>query len=116
MKEEIQDLIENQFELDLSEFNDHYEVIEKLDYDGSLHELIDSNIDIYYHSLRQWAVDNYDYVEQAINEGLLDTSEFDYHKAIQTGQYLQLQEEAYRLIEEIFEEFEPEEEEELETL
>lgn len=42
-------------------------------------------IDIYYRDLREWAVDNWQWVEQAIDNGITDTSDF--HKMIQAGQY-----------------------------
>lgn len=111
MKQEILDLIEEK-NIDLTELNDAHELYEELDYDGSLHELIDGSIDIYNYDLRKWAVDNYEYVEDAIAEGLVDTNDFDFHKAIQSGQYLKLREEANELIEEIFNEFEPEDDSE----
>ena len=58
-----------------------------MDYDGSLHELIDGKIDIYNYDLREWSVDNYEYVEQAMEEGLTG-DETDFHKLIQCGQYV----------------------------
>tara|TARA_R110000744_G_scaffold94093_3_gene181645 strand:- start:1059 stop:1454 length:396 start_codon:yes stop_codon:yes gene_type:complete len=67
-----------------------YDINDKLDYDGSLHELIDGQIDIYNHDLRVWAVDNYSYVEDAKSEGLTDGDDF--HKSIQAGQFLKYQE------------------------
>ena len=111
MKQEILDLIEEK-NIDLAELNDAYELEDELNHDGSINDLIDSNIDIYNYDLRKWAVDNYEYVEDAIAEGLVDTSDFDFHKAIQSGQYLKLREEANELIEEIFNEFEPEDDSE----
>jgi hypothetical protein len=103
IKEQILELIKYK-EIDLNDFTDSHELMEKLDYDGSLHELIDSNIEIYNRPLRLWAVDFYEYVERAIDEGLVDTSNFDYHAAIQSGQYVYFQELANEAIEEIFEE------------
>ena len=111
MKQEILDLIEYK-DIDLTELNDAHELYDALEYDGSLHEIVDGNIDIYNYDLRKWAVDNYEYIEDAIAEGLVDTSDFDFHKAIQSGQYLKLREEANELIEEIFNEFEPEDDSE----
>lgn len=104
MKESILDLIKYK-ELNLADYNDVHELREALDYDGSLHQLIDNSIEIYNYQLRQWAVDNYHYIEEAINEGLVDTSGFDFHKAIQSGQFLQLTEEANEALEAIFNEF-----------
>lgn len=65
---------------------EEYDLRDTIDYDGSLHELIDSEIEIYNHPLREWAVDNYHYVEDAISEGLCEGT--DYHASIQAGQYL----------------------------
>jgi hypothetical protein len=104
IKEQILELIKYK-EIDLNDFTDSHELMEKLDYDGSLHELIDSNIEIYNRPLRLWAVDFYEYVERAIDEGFVDTSNsFDYHSAIQAGQYVYFQELAYEGINEIVEE------------
>jgi hypothetical protein len=65
---------------------DFHEVRERLDYSGGLHELIDGKIEIYNYELRKWAVENYEYVEDAISEGLSDGTDF--HQLIQSGQYL----------------------------
>lgn len=92
MKHDLKDLISEKLTGDET-FTDCWDLYEHLDYDGSVHELIDSNIDIYYYSLRQWAVDNWAYVEDAISEGLTEGCT-DYHKLIQWGQYMQLCEEA----------------------
>lgn len=50
-------------------------------------EIADSNIDIYYYDLFKWLPDNYSYVEEAIENGLVDTSNADIPKMIQAGQY-----------------------------
>ena len=55
-----------------------------MDNDGSVHEYIDGLIGIYYYDLRQWAVDNWEWVEEAINEGLCE-GESDYHRLIQAS-------------------------------
>lgn len=107
MKAELKDLIDTKLKdgsINLGELSDHSDLYELLDYNGSIHEIIDSNIDIYYYDLRKWAVDNYHYIEQAISEGLYDTNNFDYHASIQAGQYVQLQEQAYTYIEELYNE------------
>ena len=101
-KQDIKDIIEHK-EIDMSELSSHYDLISDLDYDGSLDEYIDSCIDIYYYSLRQWSVDNWEYVEQAMEE--FGANE-DHHKNIQMGQYLQLTEQAHEIIKEIFDEHE----------
>ena len=105
MKQEILDLIEEK-NIDLTELNDSWELYEALDYDGSLHDLIDSQIDIYNYDLRTWAVDNYEYVDEAESEGLTG-EDSDFHQRIQCGQYVYYRDQANELIEEIFNEFEP---------
>ena len=106
MKDDLKDLISEKLTGDET-FTDSWDLYEALDYDGSVNELIDSNIDIYYYQLRQWAVDNWAYVEDAISEGLTDGCT-DYHKLIQWGQYMQLSEEASDAVEELFTELDGE--------
>lgn len=65
-----------------------------------INELADSKVDIYYYDLRKWSVDNYSYIEDAINEGLTDTKNFDFHKAIQAGQFFAYSNEFYSMINE----------------
>lgn len=74
------------------EFKDLSELYQYLD--GNDHNYIqdqisesaDSSVDIYYYDLRKWAVDNYQYIEEAIDE-MGAPVPFDFHKAIQYGQY-----------------------------
>ena len=50
----------------------------------------DSNVDIYYYSLKEWLKEDdeaIEYFEQVINEGLVDTRNFDFYKCIQAAQY-----------------------------
>ena len=66
--------------------------------DGLIDELIDSKIDTYYYDLRVWAVENYGYIEDALEE--FGTSK-DYHKDIQMGQYVYYSEEISEAINEL---------------
>jgi hypothetical protein len=93
---DIQDLIKEK-QLNLSDYEDQYELRDALDYNGELHGLIDSAIDIYYYDLRKWAVDNYDEIEEAMEEGLAE-GVTDFHKLIQIGQYNYLVKEADYMI------------------
>ena len=102
MKRQLQDLIE-QKNLNLSDYDDLHDLYEALDYDGSVHELVDSMIDIYYYDLRKWSVDNFNFIDEAIDEGLCEGSDF--HAQIQAGQYLYFRDQANNTIEEIFNEF-----------
>lgn len=63
---------------------------------GSIDETIDSNIDIYYYDLRKWSVENYDYIDQGLNE--FGSDETDFHKIIQLGQYVYYSELIYECI------------------
>lgn len=103
MKDDIKILIELNIGKD-EVYADAHDLYEALDYDGGIHELIDSSIDIYYYSLRQWAVDNYGYIEEALEEGLAQ-GETDFHKLIQWGQFMQLSEEARECVEELYSEY-----------
>lgn len=82
------------------EFNDFNELIEWLDDDSSdiISELSDSLIDVYNYDLRQWSVDNYDYIEDAIKEFGMDSKNFDFHRVIQLGQYYAYNNEFYEMI------------------
>ena len=81
------------------------ELYDMLDFCGSLHSLIDSAIDIYNYDLRKWVVDNYNYIEDAMEEGLCE-GVTDFHKLIQIGQYHMYQQEMYQCVEAIFEQLE----------
>jgi hypothetical protein len=110
IKEEIKELIEYK-NLDLGEFSSAWDLYDCLNYDGGIDEIVDGNIDIYNYDLRKWAVDNYNYVDEARDEGLID-EDTDYHTQIQYGQYIYYREMANEALEEIFNEFEPEDEDE----
>ena len=103
MKDEIKELILNNVKKE-DRFSDSGELYDHLDYAGGVHEIIDSNIDIYYYSLRQWAVDNYNWIDEAIESGLTGDNA-DYHQLIQSGQYVALNQEAVELIDELFQEY-----------
>ena len=54
------------------------EAIESGDVHDTLHEIADSNCDVYNYDLLEWVKDNYHYVEDAISEWLNDkTSKLD---------------------------------------
>ena len=84
-------------------FDDFNEVVDYLEDNDSccisdvITELSDSMIDIYYYDLRAWSVDNYEYIEDAISEGLTDTKNPDFHKMIQSGQFLAFSNEFYSM-------------------
>lgn len=82
--------------------NDAYDLYEALNHNGTMDEIIDGMIDIYYIDLRKWSVENHDYIDQAIEKGLC--TDLDFHKQIQSGQYVYYSEEARETVEEIYEE------------
>lgn len=57
--------------------------------------IADGHIDIYYNDLLDWVKQgsNEEYVEQAVQEGYIDTSHFRFFDAIMSGQYIQILEE-----------------------
>ena len=65
------------------------------DYSGShyisdvISDIADSEIDICAYSLFEWAKTNYEWAEEAIAQGLCDTSNPDILKILQAGQYEQ---------------------------
>lgn len=95
-KTDLQDLLSNQ------KFGDFQELVDWLEDDASdiLSELADSKVDIYYYELRKWSVDNYSYIEDAIQEFGVDTKNPDFHKMIQSGQYYAYSNEFYTLVSE----------------
>lgn len=103
MEDQIKEVIEYK-ELDINDYSTVHDLYDALEYDGSLHEIVDGMIDIYYHDIREWAVDNYDYVEQAISDGLTDTENPDFHKQIQAGQYVFYSEQMNEDLQTVFDE------------
>ena len=98
-KEEIIDIINDNFsDTGLDSLISFLE--DGINNNGAIDEMIDGYIDIYYGSLREWAVDNYGYIKDALEE--FGTSK-DYHKDIQMGQHLYYSEEIYNCIDEMIE-------------
>lgn len=52
-------------------------------------EIADNNVDIYTYDLFEWAKRNYEWVEEAIAQGLCDTSNPDIPRMLIAGQYEQ---------------------------
>lgn len=98
-------------ELTSDDVVDQYDLYNELDYDGSLHGLIDGAIDIYSYDLRKWSLDNYNFIEDAIEEGLCEGVS-DFHKLIQAGQYVANREEMESCIEIVWDAIEDELEDE----
>jgi len=103
MKDELKELIIDNIDKH-DDIQDSHDLYETLDYSGGVHEIIDSHIDIYNYDLRQWAVDNYNFIEDAMDEGLAE-GVTDFHKLIQCGQYVALTQDAWQYMEELFNEY-----------
>ena len=103
LKDDLKSLINRKCEKG-DTFANAWDLHEHLNYDGSVHELTDRYIDIYYHALREWAGDNYHYVEQAMDEGLCE-GVTDFHQLIKSGQYVYYKELANECIAELFTEY-----------
>ena len=102
MKDELKDLITESIDKD-QDFETAYCLYEALDYSGSVHEIIDSNVDVYHYDLRKWAVDNWHFIDEAREMGFISENA-DYHQCIQSGQFLAFEQEAHQHIEELFNE------------
>ena len=64
-------------------------------------EIADSNIDVYTYDLLKWLPDNYEWVEEAISQGLCNMSEPDIPRMIMAGQYEKYSSELYECLDEI---------------
>ena len=102
MKNEILNAITD-LGIDISTVESYHDLYEEINYNGTIHEIVDGHIDIYYYDLRLWAVDNWEYVEDANEQGI-GTNGIYYHKDIQAGQYLKFEQMAVEIIDEIFNE------------
>jgi len=103
MLREVLGNIEVDDDITIDEIIEHLEPSD-LDYSGACHEQIDSMIDIYNYDLRKWAVDNWEWCEQAVENGLTDGT--DYHKMIQCGQYEYYNDQFYSALDDLTSELE----------
>jgi hypothetical protein len=105
-KADLMDLLD--FEIDTKNFDEDFERFDGANWglminflqdgaDDAINDLSDSKVDIYNHDLRVWAVDNYDYIEEAVEEYGFDYKTFDFHKLIQLGQFYAYNMEFYTL-------------------
>jgi len=103
----MKDDIKNEILKDVTgydKFDNFYDLYDYLNEGGEIDSIIDSNIDIYYYDLRKWAVDNYDWIDEAIESGIAGGDD-DFHKLIQGGQYMALNQDAIEIVEELFNEY-----------
>lgn len=104
LKYDLKNLINRKCEKGFDTFANAWDLYNHLNYDVSVNELINSYIDTYSYALREWAVDNYHYVMQAMGEGLCE-GVTDFHQLIKCGQYVYYNELANECIEELFTEY-----------
>jgi len=103
MKEELLEAISEKG-LNIGDYEDSFDLIGDLEYDGTMHEIIDSKIDIYNQDLLNWAssLENLGYINNAVDKGLVVSNDF--IGMIQGGQYVYYSQEAYALMDEIYNE------------
>ena len=94
---DLSDLLNNQ---DFEDFGELIKYLNSYETSHLITELADSKVDIYYYDLRQWSVDNYEYIEKAVDEFGADLKNFDFHRLIQQGQFYAYNNEFYQLISE----------------
>ena len=101
-KEEAKEELQNYY----STTEELKEAIKNDEIQDAISEIADNNIDIYNADLLQWFPDNYDKVEDAIDEyGFPETDgRHDIMQAIRQGQYKENEEVLYEALEEIKEE------------
>ena len=114
MKEELMDMLESEAGAmeAARECGDAWELHQIFDQEIYLSEYVDGMIDIYNHDLREWAVDNWMWVEEAFLQGVADgyaEADHRYHRAIMAGQYVYYSAAASEAIEEIFDDINKEE-------
>ena len=85
---------------DVTSTNDAVNCLYDLDADGAIHEAIDSAVDIYTADLWKWAANNYEYIDMAIDEGFC-TLDNGIVSCLQAGQYYQINEEVWTIINDI---------------
>ena len=113
MKEELMEILKDVGAMEAAEecsdVGELHDIFEEALY---LSEYVDGQIDIYNHDLREWAVDHWMWVEEAILQGVADgyaEADHCYHRAIMAGQYVYYSAAASEAIEEIFDDINKEE-------
>jgi hypothetical protein len=67
--------------------------------DDRIHDIADSNVDVYYSGLLDWISENrgeaVEYIEDSVAEFGIDSNNFNFWKLLQSGQYLMYERELY---------------------
>lgn len=77
-----------QEDLDLGDYGDQCADYGEDDISDRFHDVADENVDIYYHDLLKWLPDNYEWIEEAEVQGLLEGAKGDLIKMTQMAQYV----------------------------
>lgn len=95
---------------DEEEFESFDDFIEKMDYDGRIGEIADSNTPIYYYDIAKWFGENYSAVDEYVSEmGAPEAKDFDIMKLIQGAFYISYERDLKSAFETFFEDIEKEE-------
>ena len=109
-KDDLMDLLSGYSFKDFNELINYLEDNDSNYIGDNIFSLSDSKVDIYYYALREWAVDNYRYIEEAMDEfGMPEKfdfhkfgmpEKFDFHRCIAIGQFYAYNNEFYSLVNE----------------
>lgn len=77
-----------QDDLDLGDWGDQCTEYDADDIGGRFGDVADGNVDIYFHDLLKWLPDNYEWIEEAEAQGLLEGAKGDLIKMTQMAQYV----------------------------
>lgn len=94
----IEDL---QADLDLGDYGDQCPDYSDDDIIDCIQSVADANVDIYYHDLLKWLPDNYEWIEEAEAQGLLEGTKGDLIKMTQVAQYVCFSQDMYEHQEDI---------------
>ena len=75
-------------DLDLGEYGDQCPDYSDDYITDTIQSVADSNVDLYHHDLLKWLPDNYEWIEEADAQGLLEGSKGDLMKMTQMAQYV----------------------------
>lgn len=83
-------------QFDLGEYGEQITDYNTQDVSDTFSQIADDNIDIYYSALLKWLPENYEWLEEADMEGLLDGTKGDLMKMIQMAQYVYCERDLYK--------------------
>ena len=106
LKEELREIMLSHISKDdNSVFQDFYELVGLVSRD--LRDVIDSYVEDNFYELRKWSVTNYQFIEEALEEGMGE-GVTDYHQMIKMGQFVHYRERAYDALAALYDEYDGE--------